>query len=90
MLFANPKDIAEAGESIYKEKYRDDYEEKYPAQFVAIDVETKGAFVDILPEKAMEKGRKVNPVGLFHLMKIGASGAFRMSYVSDARSDWLF
>ena len=38
--FANPAEIAQAGQRIYEAKYKAEYEFKYPCQSVAIDVST--------------------------------------------------
>jgi hypothetical protein len=90
MPITNPQEIATVGQRIYDDQYRSTYENKYPGQFVAIEVDSKDAFVDALPEKAIEAGRKKYPHGLFHLIKIGAAGAFKVSYTSDAGRDWIF
>lgn len=87
---SNPKAIAEAGEKIYREKYQAEFEEKYRGQFVAIDVLTGEAYRGDLPEEALEKGRKASPKRLFHLIRVGSAGAFRVSYSSNAIHDWIF
>lgn len=90
--FTNPKEIVEAGEKIYAERYKLDYEQKFGGKFVAIDVLTGEATVADFPEDALEAGRKKNATGLFHLIKIGSPGAFRVSSFSpeNARSNWVF
>ena len=89
--FTNPQEIAEAGERIYNEKYKAEYERKYPGKFVAIDVESGQPFLADQPEEALTQGRKALPTAFFHLIRVGAPGAFGVSYVSkNARSDWLF
>jgi len=90
-VFLNPQDIAQEGQKIYQQKYAADYETKFSGKFVAINVVTGEAYVDDLPEAAIAKGQAVSGDGIFHLMKVGSSGAFRVSYSSNpARDSWLF
>lgn len=88
--FANPQEIAEAGQKIYDTKFRANYESKHSGYFVAVDVTTEQAFVAQQPEEALRQAQVASPKGIFHLIKIGSSGAFRVSYNSHASSDWLF
>ncbi len=78
----DPKEIAAAGRAIYAEKYKDHYEEAYPDQFVAINLRTERAYVAHHPEDALCQAKDDDPEGLFHLIKIGSTGAFKVSYTS--------
>ncbi len=86
---STPQDIAEAGHEIYQNKYMAEYEDKHSGQFVAIDVRTGKAYVAPHPEEALGNAKTANPDGLFHLVKIGSPGAFRVSYTSNAVNSWL-
>ena len=89
--FSSPTEIAAEGERIYAEKYKQDYETKHPGKFVAIDVTSGEAYLAEFPEEAIQSAQAKSPTGLFHLIKIGAQGAFRVSYsATNARSNWLF
>ncbi len=90
--FTRPQEIVEAGEKIYAEKYKQDYERNHPGKFAAVDVLTGAAYVAEFPEDALQQAREKAPTGLFHLIKIGSPGAFRVSYNSpaNANSNWLF
>ena len=88
--FTKPQEIAEAGERIYNERFKKDYEAQYSGQFAAIDVVSAKAFVGEFPEQALEKAKREAPNGLLHLIKIGSVGAFRVSYASNASSNWVF
>jgi hypothetical protein len=87
---SNPKAMAERGEKIYDEKYRSEYEQLYRGKFVAIDITTANAFLADTAEGAFAKARAESPKGVFHLIKVGQPGAFRVSYTSHAALDWLF
>lgn len=87
---SNPKAIADRGEAIYLKKYKDAYEAEKLGKFVAIDVVSEHAYVGDSPDEALELARKEAPKGLFHLIKVGSPGAFRVSYTSDAKLDWVF
>jgi hypothetical protein len=82
-------EIAERGEAIYKERYRQEDEAKYRGRFVAIDVITEDTHVAETPEGALEQARKENRSGLFHLIRIGSPGVYRVAYTAAQDGDWL-
>jgi hypothetical protein len=89
-IFANPGEIASAGQKIYDEKYRAEFEAKHPGQYVAIDVNSKKAFVAETPSAAVKAAQKESPQALVHLIRIGSSGAFKVSYRANGARDWVF
>ena len=89
-LFSSPKEIAERGEKIYAEKFKLQYEREYQGKFVAIDLTTETAFVGDTPEGVLDEARKASPNGIFHLIQVGFSSAFRVSYTNHAVVDGIF
>lgn len=87
---SNPRALAEAAEKIYSAKYRVDFETLHIGKFAVIDVVTEQAYLGETPEEAYNQARQAAPKGLFHLIKVGEPGAFRVSYAADARVDWVF
>jgi hypothetical protein len=73
----NPKQLAEKSYAIYKQKYREEYEQRYAGKFAAIDLSTGKAYVADTPERAVELLQKENPQSLFHVIKVGTQEAFR-------------
>lgn len=90
MQITNPKAIATLGEKIYTDKYREAYEQDHPGKFVAIDISTEEAFVGNTAEAALDAAQTASPTGVFHLIKVGSPGAFRVSYASNGHLDWIF
>ena len=88
--FSTPQQIADIGHRIYDERYRASYEASFAGQYVVIDVNTEIAYTGVRPESALEAARAANPNGLFHLLKVGAQGAFRVSFTLHAPSDGPF
>ena len=88
--FTTPQEIASEGTRIYDEKYRSDYEAKHAGQFVAIDVKSQKAFVATQPEEAIRKAQMAAGDGIFHLIKIGSPGAFRVSYTTNDLATGFF
>jgi len=88
----DPKGIAERGTQIYAAKYQEKLEKEYPGQFVAIDVRSEEAFVKASPEDALRAAQQKNPHGMFHLIRIGSPGVFRVGYASSRsqRGNWIF
>jgi hypothetical protein len=88
--FSNPAEIARVGEKVYDRKYRVGYERSHNGEFVAIDVRSEKAYVAATPEGAIAQGKREAPNGLFHLIKIGSPGAFRVSSTSHADNSRIF
>ena len=86
---SDPKVIAEAGEKIYNERYRTQYEAEHRGKFVAINVKNGHATLGESSEETLEAAKKTNPDGLFHLIKVGSPGAFRVSYTLNGDNNWL-
>lgn len=87
---SNPTAIAEAGERIYNEQYRANFEREHSGKFVAINVHTEHATLGDTPEAALEQAKKNDPSGVFHLIRVGSVGAFRVSYSQHGNNDWLY
>ena|SRR5437899_1976214 len=86
---SNPTAIAEEGERIYKERYKAEFETKYPNWFVLIDVTTGQAYFAERAQTAILEVQKKAPKGLFHIIRVGEPGAFRVSYRRDANTTRL-
>ena len=87
---SNPKAIAESGEKIYNEKYRAQYELEHTGKFVAINVHTEHATLGATPEEALEEAKKLDPLGVFHLIRVGSAGAYSVSYTQHDNNGWLY
>lgn len=83
---SNPAAVAEQGEKIYKEKYKAEFEAKYPSWFVLIDVKTGKAYFAERAETAVREAQQKAPQGLFHFIRVGEPGAFRVSYRRHANT----
>ena len=79
-----PQQIAELGEKIYKEKLKKELEPTLTGKFLAIEVISGEYFVGDTILEALEKGRKKYSGRLFHTIRIGYEGVFKMG--SCARS----
>ena len=79
----SPAEVSAEAWRIYNDTYRKEYEAKYHEQFVAIDITTGDAYRAKWPEKALQKARESAPQGTFHLIRVGWSGAIRVSYTMD-------
>lgn len=80
-LLGDAESIVARGEHIYTERYRQDYEQRYPGHFVAVDVVSGEAYVEQFAEEALEEARLAAPGGIYHLIRIGSPGAFKVSRV---------
>jgi hypothetical protein len=78
---SSPAKIVGAGEKIYAERHQATLERDYPGQFAAIDVTTGEVYVERFPEEALDKARAATSTGIFHLIRIGSSGAYHVSHL---------
>ena len=85
-VFTDPGKIAEVAERIYDERYRAEFEASHCGEFVAIDVQDGRAYKGQHAELALQRAREQAPYGIFHLIRIGARGAFRASYGRQSTS----
>ena len=85
-----PDKIAEAGRRLYAERHQIRLEKDHSGHFVAIDVLSGEAYVAEFPEQALEQAREKAPSGIFHLIRIGAPGAFKVSYSSHRNDRWAW
>lgn len=74
----DPRAISDAGERIYSENYKQEFERQYPGQFVAIDIISKSATLGGTTSEALLKARTEHPSGVFHLIRVGHAGAFEV------------
>lgn len=74
----NPEQIAERGQKLYDEKLKSKLEGSQRGKFVVIEVES-GEYViaDSLID-ALQEAQKKYPGKLFHTVKVGFAGVFKM------------
>jgi hypothetical protein len=84
---SDAKTITMRGDAIYRRKYLVDFQRKWRGRFAAIDIETEQAYVADYPEQALSEAKRAAPNGLFYLVRIGSSGAFKTArFVLNANS----
>ena len=71
--YSSDQIVADRGERIYQDLYQDEYEMKFPGQFVVIEVVTKRAYVSETADGAITKATEHAPNGLFHIIRIQGS-----------------
>jgi len=87
----SPEIIAEKGEKIYQEQLKNVLEKDHKGEFVATDVETAKYFLGKSPEEALEKGKEEFLDKIFHLIRIGYSGVYKVSWSAGSKSyGWVF
>jgi hypothetical protein len=80
----SPAGIAQRGEKIYQDRYKQAYEREQMGRFVAVDVETEEAYLGDSSAEALSNAREAAPHGAFHLMRVGQPTAFRSSRHTSA------
>lgn len=78
--------IAQQGNAIYQERYKQKLESEHQGKFVAIDIIGGVAYLGEFAEDAIQKGREEAPYGVFHLIRIGHPGVFRIGRARSRKS----
>jgi hypothetical protein len=79
--------VTEAGEQIYRERYKAHYEASHLGKFLAIDVTTGEATLADVAVDAMEQAHQANPDHMVYLLKIDSPHIGRLGF---RRSHTLF
>lgn len=83
--------IEKKGQEIYENKLRSQLEPFKNGKYVAIDVESEKYFVANTLEEALLQAQKKYPNHLFHTVKIGSSGVFKVSgLIANENNRWLY
>ena len=88
MSLTDPRKIAEAAEKIYTSSYKEKLEKSNSGEFAVIDVRSGNVYVGKFAEDALRDAREKAPNGVFHLIRIGSPGAFRVGYVGQQETSW--
>jgi hypothetical protein len=88
MDLTDPGKIADAAESIYEAQYQKEFEETRLGHFVVIEVQSRAAYSGEFAEDALKAAREGSPNGVFHLIRVGSPGAFRVSYIGKRAASW--
>ena len=78
--------IAQQAQQIYKRNFQEEYESRYGGKFVVIDIRQGKAYLGEFAEDALQKARARAPYGVFHLIRVGSPGAFRMRHATSESS----
>jgi hypothetical protein len=76
--------IVSEGSKIYEE-IKDQYESSHKGEFLAIEIETKKAYLASSSAEAMVAARSENPGKIFYVMKIGFDAAETMAHFSSIK-----
>ena len=69
------QEIADKGGKIYEEELKEKYESESNDKFLAIEVESKKAYLGDSTAEAVEKARSAHPNKIFYVVKIGSSAS---------------
>jgi hypothetical protein len=85
--YLDPHQIAASGVDIYDRKYRTEFEQRHNGEFAAIDINSEAVYLANLPENALSKARDGSPEGIFYLLRVGSSGAFKSTGMTQGVSN---
>lgn len=79
------EEIGRQGQKLYEQHIRAQVEDRFYGQFLVIDIDSGDYEVDSKELSALERARTKHPEGLFYLMRIGASAAYRIGVAQPRR-----
>ncbi len=83
-----PDQIAQKGQQLYEERLKPDLEPRQNGKFVVVEVETGEYFIGESILEALQKAKEKHPEKLFHTIRIGYPGVFKMG--SSAMKGFLY
>lgn len=88
----SPLEIEKRGQEFYNNNLKAKLEKEYLGQFAVIDVDSEEFFLGASLDEALAKARSKYPDRIFHTIKIGSEGIFRVSGISRQNDshEWLF
>jgi hypothetical protein len=83
----NPTRLAELGEKLYQERFKDQYAPEHTGEVLAIDVESESAYLGKSALEALLAGEAAHRGGFFHVVKIGGPGVYQMGFGRSTSRD---
>ena len=84
---SSPQRIAERAVEIYN-GLDDAIKEAHAGQFMVVDVKSGQHYIAEFSEDAFRLARAEAPHGIFHLIRIGAPSAFKVSFSTGHDANW--
>jgi len=89
MATMNLKQLAETGKKLYEEEFKEKFAPAHTGEILAIDVQTKTAYLGKTPLEAMQTAREAQPAGAFYIVRIGSPGVYTLRSGRPAESGLL-
>ena len=84
---SSPERIAERAVEIYN-AIDAQIKNAHAGHFMAIDVKSGQYYIAEFSEDAFRQAREAAPHGIFHLIRIGAESAFKVSFSTGHDANW--
>ena len=84
---SSPQRIAERAAKIYN-ALGDEIKEEHAGKFMVVDVKSGKYYIAEFSEDAFRSARRDAPYGIFHLIRIGADSAFKVSFSTGHDANW--
>lgn len=84
-----PQQVSEKGQQIYNEKLKSELEPDNRGKFLVIEVESGEFFLGDTIIEALQKAKDKYPTKLFHTVRIGYEGIFKMGTYARRGYGWV-
>jgi len=90
MAILNPTRLADLGRKLYADLFEPVYALDHQGEILAIEVQSKTAYLGKSGGEALRAGIEAHPDGFFHILRIGGGGVYKVPIGrSDARGWFL-
>jgi len=79
------EEIAQRGQVIYDQQVRAQVETAHQGEFLVLNIETGEYEIDRNELAALQRAKAKNPDGVFYLLRVGATAAYRLGKKQSAK-----
>lgn len=76
----SPNRLAEIGDKLYEERFKNKYTPEHTGEILAIEVASETAYLGKSALQALRAGQAAQHDGTFHLVRIGGPGVYQMGF----------
>ena len=76
----SPTRLAQLGDKLYEERFKNEYTPEHTGEVLAIKVDSEQPTSGSLPSKHSSQARPAQHDGTFHLVRIGGPGVYQMGF----------
>jgi hypothetical protein len=85
----NPAQVTEIGKKLYAERFEPLYAPEHTGEILAIEVQSKTAYLGNSGGEALRAAMAAHPEGFFHVLRIGGGGVYKVDGAMYDTHGWF-